>query len=171
MNKIAPTLLLVFAVGAGAGVVQASETTAARSPLPAAECIDTSQINEWHIVDTRTAIVRTGPKRYLVTLQSECPRLGIAPVGLMFRPNRSNAAVNQGRICGEVGETVRSRNQPPCAIQSVSKIDKPRFDELAAQAKRHGSALAARQAFDRSKKEPGTPGSFCWGSLRYQLPS
>jgi hypothetical protein len=139
MKKIVPTLLFLLAVGAGAGAVQASETTTTRSPLPAADCIDTSQINEWHIVDARTAIVRTGPKRYLVTLQSECPRLGMAPIGLMFRPNRSNAAVNRGRICGEVGETVRSRNQPPCAIQSVSKIDKTRFDELAAQAKRHGS--------------------------------
>lgn len=139
MKKIVPTLLFVLAAGAGAGVVQASETAAARSPLPAADCIDTSQINEWHIVDARTAIVRTGPKRYLVTLQSECPRLGMPPAGLIFRPNRSNAIVNRGRICGEVGETVRSHNQPSCAIESVSKIDKPRFDELAAQAKRHGS--------------------------------
>jgi uncharacterized protein DUF6491 len=139
MKKIAPILLFVLAVGAGAGVVQASETALARSPLPAADCIDTTQINEWHIVDARTAVVRTGPKRYLVTLQSECPRLGMAPAGLIFRPNASNAAVNRGRICGEVGETVRSHNQPPCAIQSVSKIDKARFDELAAQAKHHGS--------------------------------
>lgn len=139
MKMIAPTLLLVLTMGASAGAVQASETAAARSPLLAADCIDTTQINEWHIVDARTAIVRTGPKRYLVTLQSACPRLGMAPAGLIFRPNPSNAAVNQGRICGEVGETVRSRNQPPCAIESISKIDKPRFDELSTQAKRHGS--------------------------------
>ena len=139
MKIIAPSLLLVLTMGASAGTVQASETAAARSPLPAADCIDTTQINEWHIVDARTAIVRTGPKRYLVNLQSACPRLGMAPAGLIFRPNPSNAAVNRGRICGEVGETVRSHNQPPCAIESISKIDKPRFDELSTQAKRQGS--------------------------------
>jgi hypothetical protein len=140
MKMIVPTLLFALAVSASASAARAAEKTpATRSPLPAADCIDTSQINEWHIVDARTAIVRTGPKRYLVTLQSECPRLGMAPAGLMFRANPSNTVVNQGRICGEVGETVRSRNQPACAIQSVSKIDKARFDELAAQAKRHGS--------------------------------
>jgi hypothetical protein len=140
MKMIIPTLLFALAVSASASAARAAEKTpATRSPLPAADCIDTSQINEWHIVDARTAIVRTGPKRYLVTLQSECPRLGMAPAGLMFRANPSNTVVNQGRICGEVGETVRSRNQPACAIQSVSKIDKARFDELAAQAKRHGS--------------------------------
>lgn len=136
--------LLLLALIGGAGVAQAAETPSASTPLPrtplhTSDCIDTSQINEWHIVDARTTIVRTGPKRYLVKLQSECPRLGMSPPGLIFRPNRSNAIVNQGRICGEVGETVHSRNQPPCPIESVSKIDKPRFDELSARAMRHGS--------------------------------
>jgi hypothetical protein len=137
MKTLIPILL--FALTIGAGVAQAAETPTTRTPLHTSDCIDTSQINEWHIVDERTAIVRTGPKRYLVKLQSACPRLGMSPAGLIFRPNRSNAIVNQGRICGEVGETVHSRNQPPCAIESVSKIDKPRFDELSAHSTRHGS--------------------------------
>ncbi|GGY16755.1 hypothetical protein GCM10008098_05180 [Rhodanobacter panaciterrae] len=135
MKTLIPILLLALTVGA----VQAAGTPPTRIPLHTSDCIDTSQINEWHIVDARTAIVRTGPKRYLVTLQSACPRLGMSPPGLMFRPNRSNVVANQGRICGEVGETVHSRNQPPCAIQSVSMIDKARFDQLSAHAKRHGS--------------------------------
>lgn len=99
------------------------------SPLPAAQCIDTTQINEWHIVDTRTAIVRTGPKHYLVRLESACPQLRHPP-GLIFRASRANASVQSGRICGDAGETVRSAGQPPCAIQSVRKIDKHRFDAL-----------------------------------------
>lgn len=137
MKTLIPILLLALTVGAGA--VQATETPSARTPLHTSDCIDPSQINEWHIVDAHTALVRTGPKRYLVTLQSACPRLGMSPQGLIFRPNRSNAIVNQGRICGEAGETVHSRNQPSCAIESVSKIDKMRFDELSAHAMRHGS--------------------------------
>jgi hypothetical protein len=137
MKTLIPVLL--FALTVGAGVAQAAETPSVRTSLHTSDCIDTSQINEWHIVDARTAIVRTGPKRYLVKLQSACPRLGMSPPGLIFRPNRSNAIVNHGRICGEVGETVHSRNQPPCAIESVSKIDKSRFDDLSAHAKRHGS--------------------------------
>jgi hypothetical protein len=137
MKTTLPTLLLALTVGVGAA--QAAETAPARSPLHTVDCIDTTQINEWHIVDARTAIVRTGPKRYLVTLQSDCPRLGTPPPGLIFRANPSNAAVNHGRICGEVGETVHSRYQPPCAIQSVSKIDKEHFDRLSARATRHGS--------------------------------
>lgn len=137
MKTILSALLL--ALVAGTGAVQAAETAPAHSPLPAGDCIDTTQINEWHIVDDRTAIVRTGPKRYLVTLQSACPRLGTPPPGLIFRANPSNTVVNRSRICGEVGETVHSRYQPPCAIQSVSKIDKARFDQLSAHALRHGS--------------------------------
>ena len=136
MKLILP--LMMLALAAGAGTAQAANK-AAHPPLPAGECIDTTQINEWHIVDARTAIVRTGPKRYLVELRHDCPRLGMVPAGLRFRPNRSNAINNRGRICGETGETVRSRQQPPCAIDSVSRIDKQRFDELSARAKRHGS--------------------------------
>lgn len=135
MKAILPALLFALAVGN----VHAARPDAARSPLPANECIDTTQINEWYIVDARTAIVRTGPKHYLVTLQNDCPRLGTPPPGLIFRPNPSNAIVNRGRICGEVGETVRSRYQPPCAIESVRKIDKARFKELGEHAARHGS--------------------------------
>lgn len=139
MKMLIPIPILLLALTVGAGAVQAAEAPEPRTPLHTSDCIDPSQINEWHIVDARTAIVRTGPKRYLVTLQSACPRLGMSPPGLIFRPNRSNALVNRGRICGEVGETVHSRNQPPCAIESVSKIDKARFDQLSAHAKRHGS--------------------------------
>lgn len=135
MKAILPALLFVLAVGN----VHAAEPGRARSPLPANECIDTTQINEWYIVDARTAIVRTGPKHYLVTLQNDCPRLGTPPPGLIFRPNPSNAIVNRGRICGEVGETVHSRYQPPCAIESVSRIDKARFKQLGEHAIRHGS--------------------------------
>ncbi|WP_049623536.1 DUF6491 family protein [Frateuria defendens] len=113
----------------------------ARTPLrPISACIRLDQINEWHVVDPRTALVRTGPYRYQVKLQNDCPRLGIGVPGLLFRPNESNKLVGQSRICGEVGETVQARNQPPCAIASVSKIDKAQFDSLSKQAPRHGSA-------------------------------
>lgn len=143
MKAILPALLFALAIGNA----HAAGPGPARSPLPANECIDTTQINEWHIVDARTAIVRTGPKHYLVTLQNDCPRLGTPPPGLIFRPNPSNAIVNRGRICGEVGETVHSRYQPPCAIASVSKIDKARFRQLSEHAARHGSGAEQPTTF------------------------
>ncbi len=132
-------LLMTLAVAAGNAT--AAGASPARTPIkPISDCLRIDQINEWHIVDRRTALVRTGPKRYRVNLQSDCPRLGLGPAGLIFRPNRSNAAIDPTRICGEVGETVRSHNQPPCAIQSVQIIDKAEFDRLSAHASRSGSA-------------------------------
>jgi hypothetical protein len=129
-------LLMALVVATGS----AAATPQARTPIkPISDCLRIDQINEWHIVDQRTAIVRTGPKRYRVNLQSDCPRLGLGPAGLIFRPNRSNAAIDATRICGEVGETVHSYNQPPCAIQSVQIIDKAEFDRLSAHASRSGS--------------------------------
>lgn len=117
-----------------------AETTPARTPIrPVGDCLRVDQINEWHIVDDRTATVRTGPKRYVVTLQARCPRLGQPPTGLIFRPNPSNRALGVYRICGEVGETVGSYHQPPCAIQSVRIVDKAEFDRLSARARRSGS--------------------------------
>ena len=131
-------LLLSLLVTAAASAATAPQ---ARTPIkPIGDCIRIDQINEWHIVDSRTATVRTGPKRYRVDLQSDCPRLGLGRAGLIFRPNPSNQALGNSRICGEVGETVRSHEQPPCAIQSVQIIDKAEFDRLSTKARRSGSA-------------------------------
>jgi len=148
MKALMPLLILTLAAASSlhaaespqAGSTQAGSALA-RSPIrPVSDCLRIDQINEWHIVDDRTAVVRAGPKRFRVNLQSACPRLGIGPAGLLFRANPSNQAVGENRICGEVGETVRSPHQPPCAIQSAVPIDKAEFDRLAAHAKHSGSA-------------------------------
>lgn len=138
MNMAIPLLLLAFSSAAfGAG----DRTAVQRTPIrPVSDCLRLDQINEWHIVDTRTAIVRAGPHRFRVGLASACPRLGLAPAGLMFRPNPSTRAIGGNTICGEVGETVRSRNQPPCAIKTMTPIGQGEFDRLAAQSKRGGTA-------------------------------
>jgi hypothetical protein len=132
-------ILLALAVAATDAATAAQMP--AHTPLrPISQCLRIDRINEWYIVDDRTAIVRTGPLRYRVDLQSRCPRLGLGPAGLIFRANPSNQVVGESRICGEVGETVRSLHQPPCAIQSVQPIDKATFDRLSSKARRHGSA-------------------------------
>lgn len=135
--KRLPFLLLLAVTSTSAAI--AAGVPPARKPLPYAQCIQTDKINEWHIVDSRTALVRTGPYRYVVRLQSDCPRLGVGLPGFRLRANESNKAVGSGRICGEVGETVSSRDQPPCAISSVELIEKARFDQLRKHAMRHGS--------------------------------
>lgn len=136
MKRILPLLpMLLLACSVGAQTAPPGHT-----PLrPTSECPRIDRINEWHVVDARTAIVRTGPDRYLVTLQADCPRLGIGNPGLLFRANESNRAVDVNRICGEVGETVQARYQPPCPIASVTRIPVGRFDDLRKQAQRHGS--------------------------------
>lgn len=133
--------LIPFVLALGvSGLACAQSAAPARTPIkPLGDCMRIDQINEWHLIDDRTAIVRTGPKRFRVNLANDCPRLGLGPAGLIFAPNPANATLGNSRICGEVGETVRSSQQPPCAIRSVQIIDKAEFDRLAAKAKRHGS--------------------------------
>lgn len=124
---------LLFAVTAAASAAQApSQRRASTSPLPAADCIRTDRIDDWHIVNARTAIVRTGPKNYLVTLRHDCPKLSHPP-GLIFS-HSNGQGIAQGTICGSVGETVHSRDQPPCAIESVRLIDKPHYQQLSDEA-------------------------------------
>lgn len=133
-------LALSLAVAANAAPAQTKTKAPAYTPLrPVADCLRTDRINEWHIVDPRTLAVRTGPDRYLVKLQVACPRLRYGPPTLLFHSNPANQAVSPFSICGEAGESVRSRNQPPCPIQSVRKIDKAEFDRLKAHASRSGS--------------------------------
>lgn len=124
---------LLFAVAATASAADTAPSDS--SPLPFADCIQTDRISDWHIVDARSAIVRTGPKNYLVTLASDCPSLSHPP-GLIFSRNNQQG-IAQGRICGSVGETVHSRGQPPCAIKSVQLIDSPRYKQLSDEAARY----------------------------------
>lgn len=135
MKKLVPTLL--FALTAAASAVQAAPSPASStSPLPAADCIRTDRVNDWHIVNARSAIVRTGPRNYLVTLKSDCPQLSHPP-GLIFRTSPNHQGMTEGRICGSIGETVHSRGQPPCAIESVRLIDKVRYGQLSDEARRY----------------------------------
>lgn len=120
-------------------VAAADQPVPAYTPLrPVSECLRPERINEWYVVDTQTVIARTGPDRYLVKLQAVCPWLGSGQ-SLRFRANRSNQAVGMWSLCGEAGETVSSRYQPPCGVQSVAKIDKAQFDQLSSQAIKHGN--------------------------------
>lgn len=134
--KRLPSLLLLAAASVAAAFAGSAP---ARKPLPYAQCIQTDKINEWHVLDKRTALVRTGPYRYVLHLQSDCPRLGVGVPGFLLRANPSNKAVADARICGEAGETVSARDQPPCAISSISVIDKAAFDRLRKHASRNGS--------------------------------
>jgi len=138
------TVLLVFALASGTGTVLAQSQSAApastppaRNILPNNDCMRVDKINEWHVVDDKTVIARTGPyQRYLINLQARCQWLGIANNPLRFTPNMSEKATNN-RICGQVNEKVSSRNQPPCGIQSVSLISEAQFDNYRAHAKYH----------------------------------
>ena len=133
-------IALIWAAQSLAFALHADEASTFQPLRPSSSCIRTDRINEWHVVDPRTVLVRTGPIRYQLHLMNDCPQLGAyGAVGLRFRANESNRITNQSRICGEAGESVRSRLQPPCAIQSVRIIDKPTFDGLSVKATHHGN--------------------------------
>ncbi|WP_266170089.1 DUF6491 family protein [Dyella subtropica] len=141
------TAILVLTMAAASGLAHADKQAdnpadnpaEAHEPLrPVSDCMRPDRINAWYVVDTRTTVVSNGPNYYLIKLESECPRLGIGR-SLLFKANESNRIAGLGAICGETGETVQSLpHQPPCAIQSVSKIDKDQFDQMEKQAIQRG---------------------------------
>ena len=132
-------LLVLAAPLAWAGQTSAASGTTARERVsPIGKCMDPTRINEWHVLDARTLLVRNGPHRFLIRTQHACPRLGRYGGGLNFRPT-PDKQVTLMRICGDAGETVSSRDQPPCGIASVQRIDKARFDQLKAHSERAGS--------------------------------
>lgn len=137
-----PDLLLLaalLATSALPAIAAGQDKTPAYTPLrPVSECLRPDRVNEWYVVDEKTVIARTGPDRYLIKLQAKCPQLGIGQ-SLRLRPNRANQAAGMGAMCGEAGETVASRDQPPCAVQSIAKIDKAQFDSLGRKASKHGT--------------------------------
>ena len=136
----APALLALtsFLLLASLHVAAADQSAPAFTPLrPVSRCLRPDRINEWSVVDNQTVIARTGPTRYLVRLRAECPKLGIGQ-SLRFNSNRANQNIGWGALCGEAGETVSSRDQPPCAVQSVEIIDRDQFDQLSNRATQRG---------------------------------
>ncbi|GAB3793157.1 DUF6491 family protein [Dyella agri] len=133
-------LALSITLATNAANAQTKPHAPAYTPLrPVSDCLRTDRINEWHIVNSRTVTVRTGPDRYLVKLRASCPQLSYGAPTLLFRASDANKAVAPFSICGEAGESVRSTQPPSCPIQSVRKIDKAEFDKLGAHAGRSGS--------------------------------
>jgi hypothetical protein len=131
------SVVLFFAIAANASTLWAQSSLPARTPLPNNDCLRISQINEWHVIDDRTAIVQAGPyNRYLVKLQADCQKLGIGNPGLKFIGSQAGKTTQPDRICGAAGEKVSARFQPPCGIQSLSKIDQATFDSMRAKAVR-----------------------------------
>lgn len=117
---------------------------------PVSKCLDVANINEWHVIDDTTLTARNGPRRYLVKTTHRCPRLGKHGGGLFF--HASNGKMGAWRICGDLGETVSSRYQPPCAIRSVKLIDKQQFDALNRHAERNGNGTGTGQPTLPSKQ-------------------
>lgn len=122
------------------GTVQAADSPApqGRKELPVAECLRTDQISNWAMVDNRTVIVANGPNFYRVTTNVDCPRMDLGG-GIHFRGAESIKAVAPMRICGSLNEQIVRRDDPPCQIQSVEKIDKATYQQLEKNAARKGS--------------------------------
>ncbi|RDS81184.1 hypothetical protein DWU98_11640 [Dyella monticola] len=138
---ISAVLTLALAAMAGASLAQSAPM---HNTLPYKDCIRTDLINEWHVVNPKTVIVRTGPhQRYLVKLQGSCDKLGIGNPGLLFVPSQADKATSVFRICGGVGEKVRSRYQPPCAIESVGLIDEATYEHYRAGSTYHSITTQA----------------------------
>lgn len=128
--------LLTFGI-AQAGQLPAHGSSSDKPLRPVSKCLDANNINELHMINDTTLIARTGPRRYLVTTTHKCPKLG--ENGRSVRFHTSHGTMGDFRICGDIGETVASRFQPPCAIKSVKLISAEKFDALEKQAKRDGS--------------------------------
>ncbi|NII09075.1 DUF6491 family protein [Oleiagrimonas sp. C23AA] len=112
---------------------------------PMTRCMDLTRINDWHVIDDHTMTVANGPRYFLIKTRYACPRLGHQGGGLMFRPSEDKRAIDLPRICGDVGDEVASRDQPPCAIASVKPISKAEYQRLSAHARRDGSGARQMQ--------------------------
>lgn len=137
-------MTFVHALGIGllwgaASMAAAAQDTPRDALKPVSSCPRLDRITDWAVVDDRTVILRNGPQRFVAKTQSSCPRLGTGN-SLRFVSSPDKKAVGEWRICGDVGDMVVSRDQPPCAVVSVKPVDKPTYDRLAKAAKHRGSA-------------------------------
>ena len=141
---------------AALALVLASGVTTAAGPVrkapirPLGDCMVARQVRDWGVVDNRRLVVRTlGNRYYDVELTHTCRDLGRRPLlsfregpmpiplgsGLGFRRGVGRDMVlDDGRICGDMGESVIPHGglwngtEIPCRIGSVRRIDQRAFD-------------------------------------------
>ncbi|HEY4292146.1 DUF6491 family protein [Luteibacter sp.] len=119
--------------------VQAQDTSPqARNELPVNDCMRTDRISNWAMVDNRTVVVANGPNFFKVTTTVDCPRMDLGG-GIRFRAAENIKAVAPMRICGSINEQIVRRDDPPCQIGSVEKIDKATYKSLEKNARHKGS--------------------------------
>jgi hypothetical protein len=135
--KFVHVFLLGSLLGATTGAALAQDTPR-NAMKPVSSCPRLDRITDWAVVDDRTVILRNGPLRFVAKTESSCPRLGTGN-SLRFISSPDKKAIGEWRICGDVGDMVVSRDQPPCAVVSVQTVDAATYDRLAKAAKRRGS--------------------------------
>lgn len=128
-------LLAAFLAPAVALAVPAQKNAPPEGP----QCLDANNISAWSVVDDHTLIARNGPHRFVITTKVACPYLGQSGL-LRFKTSNDKAVTLPGRICGDVGETVSSRHNLPCAIKSVQRVDEQTYETLKKRAEQHRHA-------------------------------
>ena len=154
---------------AAIALVLASGVTTAAGPVrkapirPIGDCMVARQVRDWGVVDNRRLVVRTlGERYYDIELSHACRDLGRRPL-LSFRDGPtpvplgsgrgfrrgvgSNPALDDGRVCGDLGESVIphggvwSGTEIPCRIASVRRIDKRAFDGVFGRSSKDARAM------------------------------
>lgn len=133
---LASACLLLFSVASQA--TGAPQAAAARQELPVNECMRTDRISNYAVIDDRTVTVANGPNFYKVTTNVDCPRMDLGG-GVHFHTAENVKAVAAMRICGSITEQIVRRDDPPCQIESVQKIDKATYEQLNKGAKHKAS--------------------------------
>jgi hypothetical protein len=113
--------------------------------MPYGECWQVDRINEWNVVNGTPVTVRNGANYFLVKTKVACPRMTLGG-GLHFRTSQSDRAVGKMRICGGISEEIVRRDDPPCAIRSVSTIDNATFERLSKKSKQRRSGAGPHGA-------------------------
>ena len=156
-------LLAVLSLVLASGVTTAAGPERKPPLRPIGECMVARQVRDWGVVDNRRLVVRTlGNRYYDVELSHSCRDLSRRPFvsfrdgpmplplgsGRGFRRGvGSNPVLDDGRICGDLGESVIPHGgvwngtEIPCRIASVRRIDKRAFDGVFGRSSRDARAL------------------------------
>lgn len=156
--------LLASALAMGAGVTSASGPNEKSGPIrPTGECLVARQVLDWGVVDDRRLVVKSlGSRYYDIQLSHSCRDLNRRPY-LVFRDGLqatrlgsgrgfrrgvgSDPVTNDGRICGDLGDSVipvsgvRDGLEIPCRIGSIRRIDKNTFESVFGRDSRSANAL------------------------------
>jgi hypothetical protein len=136
LAAVLAALFSASAAGSSPAATPGAATLTPHAPIrPLGACMRAGTPRDWGVVDAKRVVVHTRDGRYYdIGLSNTCPEMARRP--WLTVTEGWGRAPRDGRICGDIGETVVPHGggythvRMPCQVNGIRRIDKATYEAV-----------------------------------------